>query len=58
MLIKIALFIANTYGEIATGLWLHIPNLASEVPTVSLQVSCETRLGWNCSLSSTSLWSL
>lgn len=33
MLIKIGLFIANTYRELATELWLHIPNLASEVPS-------------------------
>lgn len=33
MLIKIGLFIANIYGELATELWLHIPNLASEVPS-------------------------
>lgn len=32
MLIKIGLFIADTYREQATELWLHIPNLASEVP--------------------------
>lgn len=33
MLIKMGLFIASTYRELATELWLHIPNLASEVPS-------------------------
>lgn len=38
MSIKIGLFIANNYEELATELWLHMPDLALEVPS-SVSVS-------------------
>lgn len=45
MLIKIGLFIANTYRELATELWLHILNSASQVPR---GISWKAKFGLNC----------